>query len=387
MKLISTCRVSDDVSKGQSRTRAYFGGVLALIAGILAFDCAHVSPGRTLATWDEAIYYNVAQNVLDGRWVLPLHSNADHPLGIREPFLHKPPLVYWIDAVSMGLFGETVASARLTTAIATAFIVVLIVVFAVREAGVFAGIVAAWFGTEVPALYGTHAGNNVATDPFLVLFALGAVFVFFLALDSGEDREPVYAVLSGMLGGLAVLSKGVAVGPVALGCLPLAVYSRRHLSRRSWGLLFGSAVLVVLPWFLAVAALAPTQLWEQMFYRQAVQRATGAMFISNPGTFSFMDYPYFRTAPDYFGIVWWLAPVAVVAGLVLDRLNRVSRRLQLFVWPLAVTIVVVYAVVGNHQWYYLPAASVLVIGVSVVSTKSMLSVAEVIGTEIAFRTA
>lgn len=325
--------------------------------------------------------------MLDGRWILPLHSNADHPLGIREPFLHKPPLVYWIDAVSMGLFGETVASARLTTAIATAFIVVLIVVFAVREAGVFAGIVAAWFGTEVPALYGTHAGNNVATDPFLVLFALGAVFVFFLALDSGEDREPVYAVLSGMLGGLAVLSKGVAVGPVALGCLPLAVYSRRHLSRRSWGLLFGSAVLVVLPWFLAVAALAPTQLWEQMFYRQAVQRATGAMFISNPGTFSFMDYPYFRTAPDYFGIVWWLAPVAVVAGLVLDRLNRVSRRLQLFVWPLAVTIVVVYAVVGNHQWYYLPAASVLVIGVSVVSTKSMLSVAEVIGTEIAFRTA
>lgn len=287
----------------------------------------------------------------------------------------------------MGLFGETVASARFTTAVATALIVALIVGIAVREASIFAGVVAAWFGLKVPALYGTHAGNNVATDPFLVLFALGAVFVFFLALDSGADREPMYAVLSGMLGGLAVLSKGVAVVPVAPGCLPLAVYSRRYLSRRSWGLLFGSAVLVVLPWFLAVAALAPTQLWEQMFYRQAVQRATGAMFISNPGTFSFMDYPYFRTAPDYFGIVWWLAPVAVVAGLVLDRINRVSRRLQLFVWPLAVTIVGVYAVVGNHQWYYLPAASVLVIGVSVVSTKSMLIVAEVIGTEVAFHTA
>lgn len=378
--------MSGDVSKGQSRTRAYLGGVLALIAGILAFDRAHASPDRTLATWDEAIYYNVAQNVLDGRWVLPLHSNADHPLGIREPFLHKPPLVYWIDAVSMGLFGETVASARLTTAIATSLIVALIVGIAVREAGIFAGVVAAWFGLKVPALYGTHAGNNVATDPFLVLFALGAVFAFFLALDSGADREPMYAVLSGALGGLAVLSKGVAVGPVALGCLPLAVYSRRQLSRRSWGLLFGGVILVVLPWFIAVAALAPTQLWEQMIYRQAVQRATGAMFISDPGTFPFMDYPYFRTAAEYFGIVWWLAPVAVVASLVLDRLNRVSRRLQVFIWPLVVTIVGVYAVVGNHQWYYLPAAPVLVIGVSVTGAKLLHALAETIGTTVAFAT-
>jgi 4-amino-4-deoxy-L-arabinose transferase-like glycosyltransferase len=386
VKLISTCRVSGDVSKGQFRARAYLGGVLALIAGILAFDRAHTRPGRTLATWDEAIYYNVAQNVLDGRWLLPLHSNADHPLGIRDPFLHKPPLVYWIDALSMGLFGETVASARLTTAFATALIVALIVGIAVREAGIFAGVVAGWFGLKVPALYGTHAGNNVATDPFLVLFALGAVFVFFLALDSGGDREPVYAVLSGVLGGLAVLSKGVAVGPVALGCLPLAVYSRRQLSRRSWGFLFGGAILVVLPWFVAVAALAPTQLWEQMIYRQAVQRATGAMFISNPGTFPFMDFPYFRTAPDYFGLVWWLALVAVVAGPVLDRLNRVSRRLQVFVWPLAVTIIGVYAVAGNHQWYYLPAAPVLVVGVAVIGAKSMLIIAEVISTKIAFQT-
>jgi hypothetical protein len=143
---------------------------------------------------------------------------------------------------------------------------------------------------------------------------------------------------------------------------------------------------VVLPWFVAVAALAPTQLWEQIIYRQAVQRATGAMFISNPGTFPFMDFPYFRTAPDYFGIVWWLAPVAVVAGLVLDRLNRVSRRLQVFVWPLAVTIVGVYAVVGNHPWYYLPAAPVLVIGVSVASTRCMMVIGEALGTKLAFAT-
>jgi hypothetical protein len=123
-----------------------------------------------------------------------------------------------------------------------------------------------------------------------------------------------------------------------------------------------------------------------MIYRQAVQRATGAMFISNPGTFPFMDYPYFRTAPDYFGIVWWLAPVAVVAGLVLDRLNRVSRRLQVFVWPLAVTIVGVYAVVGNHPWYYLPAVPVLVVGVSVTAVSSLLTVIEVVGTSVAFAT-
>jgi hypothetical protein len=137
---------------------------------------------------------------------------------------------------------------------------------------------------------------------------------------------------------------------------------------------------VVLPWFVALAALAPTQLWEQMIYRQAVQRATGAMFISNPGTFPFMDFPYFRTAPGYFGIVWLLTPVAVIAGLLLDRINRVSRRLQLFVWPLAAIIIGVYAVAGNHQWYYLPATPALVIGTSVVGSRCITVLGDLVGT-------
>jgi hypothetical protein len=127
------------VSRGQFRVRAYLGGLLALIAGMLAFDRAHTRPGRTLARGTKPST-TTSRRTYSTAGGCSRFTRTPIILGIRDPFLHKPPLVYWIDAVSMGLFDETVASARLTTAVATALIVALIVGIAVREAGIFAGV-------------------------------------------------------------------------------------------------------------------------------------------------------------------------------------------------------------------------------------------------------
>jgi len=74
--------------------------------------------GRPLATWDEQIYFNAAQNVLDGHWLFPRFALESHPIPVLDPFLHKPPLVYWIQAVAMTLGGETPSVARWPSVVA-----------------------------------------------------------------------------------------------------------------------------------------------------------------------------------------------------------------------------------------------------------------------------
>jgi 4-amino-4-deoxy-L-arabinose transferase-like glycosyltransferase len=337
-----------------------FDRAIALLAGVFGFLRAHDAPGRPLARWDEAIYYNVASNVLDGRWLLPLFDASGHPLTVTGPFLHKPPLVYWLHAAGMGLLGETPASARLVSALATAALVCVTVLIATRLGGTFAGACAAVLSQWIPALYGTHAGNSVSTDQFLVLFALAAVYVFLLSVDADDRTERSFAAVAGALGGFAVLSKGVAAGPIALGCLPLAWLCRDGLSRRSWGALAAAAVAVVAPWFLAVAALAPDALWTQMIYSQTVQRATAQRFISTPGTFAFMDYPYLRTAPEYFGDAWWLLPLTPLSIPATGNDARYLR-LQVLGWGLVLTVGPIYALAGNHGWYWLPIAPAIVL--------------------------
>lgn len=51
-----------------------------------------------LPTWDEAIYSNVARNVIGGRWLLPQFTLQSHPLPVLDPFLQKPLLALGIQA-------------------------------------------------------------------------------------------------------------------------------------------------------------------------------------------------------------------------------------------------------------------------------------------------
>lgn len=348
---------------GVSLERLY--AILLLVsAGGGAFLKSWTAPNRALSTWDEAIYYTVAERVLDGRWLLPQFIGRDHQLAPVDPFLHKPPLVYWLHAAGMRLLGETPASARLVSALATVTIAVLVVALAYRLSGPLSATLSVAGLAVVPGLYGTHAGNNIATDPFILAFALGAIYAYVRVADSEGRASWMWAAVAGVAGGLAVLSKGPAVGPIALGCLPLVWVLRTRVTPRQTLLTVVAAVATAAPWFLVVGMLAGDQLLNQMLLSQTVARATGAMFIENPGTFGFMRYPYFRTAPEYIGLLWWATPVLLIGGLWRLRTSSEWRDVVLWAITLGVGLSVglIYVVAGNHPWYWLPVVPMIVLG-------------------------
>ena len=181
---------------------------------------------------DEGAYATVAMGLFEGQ------------LPYRDLFDHKPPAIYGWYALSFSVFGEHEWAPRLVGGMvlsATAFLVFDSArVLYSKRAGQSAGLVFS-LGTGIGVL---EPAANV--EPFMLL-PLAATLRIFLACN-GRNRVSLL-FCAGLLGGLAVLTKEVAVWNVALvGVLVLS----RPQGRWRGTLAFGSGA--VMP--VAVVALA-----------------------------------------------------------------------------------------------------------------------------------
>ena len=186
-------------------------------------------------------------------WITP-HFNF-----IR--YFEKPPLLYWLNALSLGLFGPSEFSARLATALAA--VAGIGAVYGIgrdlwgRQAGLASGaILATSFGYFV-------FGRIMLPDMLLTALLSAAFWGFSRGLLADADKPA--AVLGGwvaMAG--AVMAKGL-IG-VVFPALSIGAY---FLLTRDWRLfrrlqlVRGGAlfVLITVPWHALVAARNPGFLW------------------------------------------------------------------------------------------------------------------------------
>ncbi|MGE0598949.1 MAG: ArnT family glycosyltransferase [Dehalococcoidia bacterium] len=168
-------------------------GLVCAIPALLLAPFYHEPMSR-----DEGAYATVAQGLLHGQ------------LPYRDLFDHKPPLVYVWYAASFVVFGETDAAPRFAGALflsATALLTFGIAksLHGVR-AGAFAGL-AFSFSTGIVLL---TPGFN--TETFMLPMLVGSLAAYMAAIRRGGQR---WYALSGILGGLAVLTKSVAIWNLA----------------------------------------------------------------------------------------------------------------------------------------------------------------------------
>ncbi len=208
---------------------------------------------RDLFKTDEGRYAEIPREMLaTGDWVTPRLNGF--------VYFEKPPLQYWMTALSYRAFGQHNWTARLWTAIC-GFLSVVLVWYAGtrlfgREAGAYSAMVLAG------SWYFIALGNFNSLDMGLAFFMNLSLCGFLLAQRDGlESRHRRFWMsLSWIAVALAVLSKGL-IGLVLPGAV-LVVYS---LLRREWGLwrrlylvsgifLF---LLVAAPWFVLVSLRNP----------------------------------------------------------------------------------------------------------------------------------
>lgn len=323
---------------------------LVLIGGYVYFVALGAHP---LRRYDEALYANVAKEmVVEGRWLVPHRETS---WGI-QPYLDKPPLVFWLQAASILVLGLEEFAIRFPSALFTVLTGVLVYVMGRelfdRASGFFAGLV--WLSTPY-VFSGTNAGRFGGVDTTYVFFGTAFVYLTWRAIDC--DRS-AWLLPAGVAAGLAVLVKGFSVGIFAIVLLPILIAGRDLLLSNRRHALGGAGVgaLLVLPWPLLAWLHYGSQFVERIFLNQVLMRITGDLYASPvDGLFGVMKYPYFREIGVQFDPwVYFLLP-SIAFGIWRAHSRTEGRgRDVLFLSWWAGSILGFFAITGNHAWYLLP---------------------------------
>ena len=272
---------------------------------ILGFLLIYILPlgFRPLVIPDESRYAEIPREMIaTGDWTVPRLN------GLR--YFEKPVLGYWLNAMSIQSFGENAFAARFPSAMATgltALIIFLAVAFFTREAGT--GLLAAIIfltGLEVFCL-----GVVSTLDSMVAFFLAGAVGAFYAAWHNRTCRVKFYLFLlvSGLSCGLACLTKGfLGLAVPLLTIFPFLLWQRERKTAVTVTFsLIGLALLVMLPWGLAIHVREP-DFWNFFFWNEHIRR-----FLSDNAQHDQPFFYFFLVLPLGF-FPWTVLVPAAVAG-------------------------------------------------------------------------
>ena len=227
-------------------------------------------PGyRDLIEPDEGRYAEIPREMkASGDWLTPRLNDFK--------YFEKPPLQYWMTAVSYTLFGESNATARLWVLLCGFAAALWLMYVGGRLWGELTGFYA-FLVVQSMLLYFV-LGHLLPLDMSLSAFMTAALGALLVAQSSRDDPSAVrnWMLLSWLLTAFAVLSKGL-VGFVLPGAAVViyTIWQRdwalwRHLHIGKGALLL---LLVTAPWFLLVSRANP-EFAEFFFIHEHFDRYT-----------------------------------------------------------------------------------------------------------------
>ena len=246
---------------------------------------------------DETRYAEISREMVEtGDWIVPQLN------GLR--YFEKPILGYWLNALSIKIFGENAFAIRLPSALSVG-ISAAILFFLVRSFtrdNIVAIMASSVFLTclEVFAV-----GTFCVLDSVFSMFVTASMAAFFIAfMDVRSLKRSFFLFISGVSCGLAFLTKGfLAFIIAAIVLIPFSVWQcqLKKMLRLIW-LPVIAAVLVMLPWSIMIYLREP-DFWHYFFWVENIER-----FISPNG--GQHPYPFWYFIPVIFiGMLPWTAQI------------------------------------------------------------------------------
>jgi hypothetical protein len=207
----------------------------------------YTDPVSHITSQDEAVYGREAiEMVTEGHWLTPTY--------LGRFMLNKPPLLQWLVAASIGVFGISAWTLRVPSLVAAALITALVFLLAwrIHSLAVAAGAVLLLISSHMFYVFARFA----MTDMLLTLWLVAAMCA--LARDPALGRASSFWVFA-VCSGAAIMTKGAA------GLLPLIALAihmalaPRDSRPRPVRLVAACAVAaaVALPWHLYQLAVHP----------------------------------------------------------------------------------------------------------------------------------
>ena len=234
---------------------------LSYRAGSQRIGEGFLDPVGAITAQDEAVYSHAAiEMAATGNWLTPVF--------LGRYFLYKPPLVYWLPALSTRLFGVSAITLRLPSLAAGALIGLFLFLWIRREAGSACALLGVALALSNPILH-TLVQRNL-TDALLTAAMVAAVYVLY--------RKPSQSMLLGSACGAAILAKSIAgLLPAMVICLCFLAAPRQWRPRFSRLALAGlTTVCVALPWFLYQYLVHQRWFWSEFVEVELLAWGTAA---------------------------------------------------------------------------------------------------------------
>ena len=172
--------------------------IIILFGGSLLF--MHSLGASPLFDWDEINFAESAREMLVSGDYLRVQINF-------QPFWEKPPLFFWMQVVSMKIFGINEYAARFPNAVCG--VVTLLVIYSIGKRLHDAKFAAWWVVLYVSSFLPHIYFKSGIIDPWFNLFIfLGIYFLAVFLQSDPTSKRKVNLVLSGLFTGLAILTKG-----------------------------------------------------------------------------------------------------------------------------------------------------------------------------------
>ena len=310
--------------------------------------------GMPLLDPDEGLYAEIAREMLtSGDWVIP-HVNG-------LPYLEKPPLYFWLTALTFQLFGPSEWATRLWSAISALGTVLLTWRIGRRLYGAPAGLLA---GVVVATVVGNALYVRRASTDQLFVFCLTLAMYGFLRDAERPDRGRARFLLFYLGAALGVLAKGFlgVVFPVLIVGLGLATVRRSGLRSsvplgwRELNLVRGTALfaIIAVPWHALVAWRSPMLFNFYVVDNHLLRFLNARRYVEDDVPSSTLA---FLVASFLWAFPW---SVFTLARRDPDRSPRGRWRPVVVIWLVAV--VGLFALSRfKHEYYALPAFPALAV--------------------------
>jgi len=326
-----------------------------LLAILLYFPVFGNITTLSIRTWDEA---RLAVNAYE------MYKNGDlivtHYMGQPDMWNTKPPLLIWIQAAFMGLFGVGELAVRLPSAFAALFTCIALLVFSIKYIKDY------WFGFIAVVVLITsqgyvdyHSTRTGDYDALLTLFTTLSGLLFFAYCEAKNIR---YLYLFFLFTSLAVLTKSVT-GLLFLPAIVLysILYKEFIPLLKNKHFYFGILLFLffVFGYYLLREAFNPG-------YIAAVkENELGGRFLNVIENHQHGFMFYYNNMVDYRYSEWMLfIPCGLLIGLFIK--NERMKRLTVFS---SLMIILFFLVISSAQtklqWYDVPFYPFLAILISV----------------------
>ncbi len=265
--------------------------------------------------------------------------------GIVSLWIGKPPLNMWLVSVAYQIFGATNFASRFWSATFGTLSVVLMYYLGKllynRYVGMLSALVLGTF-----TMFYTFA-TRLMTDVPLLFFILASLY--FLLLSQQTKHPSMYAALSGLFFGLALMTKqteALLIPAIALAYLILTKRSLAFIVTKRFALFLGVAMLVFAPWLIVMSTRFGLDFWNYYFLYSTYLRVVSAIE-GHVGGFLF----YFNYLVAHENLLWLiLLPFAVGLSLYW-AIKRSKSDILLITW--IVVVFLVFTVAQTKLYYYI----------------------------------